>query len=206
VGLLQVTDRLRKGPRLLVASQNEHELTALSDETLASRSNDDLDSFAELYNRYLCRIYRFLRSQTPDESTAEDLTAHTFFRAMSAAGTFRGDGAYKAWLFRIAHNTLATWRRKQSQAPLAVEELPEHADPSPSPATIAVDKDQRQVVWSLVQSLPRTQREVLALRYLEDLDIAEISAITGKTRGAIRILLHRARSGLRSALEQGGHA
>ena len=189
-----------------LASPSDETLAELSDETLAARSNEDLDSFAELYNRYLCRIYRFVRSQTPDESTAEDLTAHTFFRAMSSARSFRGDGTYKAWLFRIAHNTLATWRRKQSRAPITVEELPDHIDPSPSPATIVVDSAQRQVVWNLVSSLPPTQREVLALRYLEDLDIAEISVVTGKTRGAIRILLHRARNGLRHALEQGGHA
>ena len=177
-----------------------------SDEALATRSHEDLDAFAELYNRYLCRVYRFVRSQTPDEPTAEDLTAHVFFRAMSSAGSFRGDGSYKSWLFRIAHNSLVTWRRKQSSAPIAVEELPEHVDPSPSPSTIAVDRAERQVVWSLVSTLPPTQREVLALRYLEDLEIGEIADITGKTRGAIRILLHRARNGLRHALEEGGHA
>lgn len=191
---------------MLVASQNERALSAIPDETLASRSHQDLDSFAELYNRYLCRVYRFVRSQTPDDPTAEDLTAHTFFRAMSAAGTFRAEGSYKSWLFRIAHNTLVTWRRRQSSAPIAVEELPEYVDPSPSPSTIAIDRDERQVVWGLVSSLPPTQREVLALRYLEDLDIGEIATITGKTRGAIRILLHRARNGLRHALEEGGHA
>lgn len=191
---------------MLVAVRNERGLAALSDENLASRSHEDIDSFAELYNRYLCRVFRFLRSQTPDDPTAEDLTAHTFFRALSSAGSFRGDGTYKSWLFRIAHNTLMTWRRKESLAPITVEELPEHVDPAPSPAAIALDSEERQLVWNLVSSLPRTQREVLALRYLEDLDVGEIALVTGKTRGAIRILLHRARHGLRNALEQGGHA
>lgn len=180
-------------------------MSALSDETLATRSHDDLDSFAELYNRYLCRIYRFVRSQTPDDPTAEDLTAHTFFRALSSGGGFRGDGTYSSWLFRIAHNTLVTWRSKQSSAPIAVEEVPEHMDPGPSPASVALEREEKQLVWTLVSSLPPTQGEVLALRYLEDLEIGEIATITGKTRGAIRILLHRARNGLRHALEQSGH-
>ena len=191
---------------MLVASQHARELSALTDEALASCSHEDLDSFAELYNRYLCRVYRFVRSQTPDDATAEDLTAHTFFRALSSAGSFRGDGAYRAWLFRIAHNTLMTWRRKQSLDPIAVEELPDRMDPSPSPAAIALDSDERQLVWNLVSALPANQREVLALRYLEDLEIGEIATVTGKTRGAIRILLHRARNGLRDALEQGSMA
>lgn len=189
---------------MLVASQDERvsALSELSDESLASRSHEDLDSFAELYNRYLCRVYRFVRSQTPDESTAEDLTAHTFFRALSSAGSFRGDGAYKSWLFRIAHNTLVTWRRKRSSDPITLDELPDHIDPSPSPATVALDSEEKQLVWDLVSSLPRTQREVLALRYLEDLDVSEIATITNRTRGAIRITLHRARNNLRRALEQ----
>lgn len=190
---------------MLSAVENDEGLSTLSDESLATRSVDDLDSFAELYNRYLCRVYRFVRSQTPDDPTAEDLTAHTFFQALSAAGSFRADGSYKSWLFRIAHNTLASWRRKRSSAPITVEELPEHMDPAPSPVTIALDSEEKQLVWTLVSSLPPTQREVLALRYLEDLDIGEIATITCKTKGAIRILLHRARNGLRQALEQGGH-
>lgn len=187
---------------MLVASQDERELSTLSDETLASRSHEDLDSFAELYNRYLCRIYRFVRSQTPDESTAEDLTAHTFFRALSSAGSFRGDGTYRSWLFRIAHNTLVSWRRKRSSDPITLDELPDHMDPSPSPATLALDSEEKRLVWSLVSSLPARQREVLALRYLEDLEVGEIAAVTGRTRGAVRITLHRARNGLRQALEQ----
>lgn len=177
-------------------------MSELSDETLAIRLTQDLDSFAELYDRYLCRVYRFVRSQTPDDSTAEDLTAHTFFRALSSAESFRAEGTYKAWLFRIAHNTLATWRRKQSSAPITVEELPEHTDPAPSPATVALDTEEKQLVWTLVSSLPPTQREVLALRYLDDLTTEEIADVTKKSRGAVRILLHRARNSLRRALEE----
>jgi RNA polymerase sigma-70 factor (ECF subfamily) len=108
-------------------------------------------------------------------------------------------------LFQIAHNTLATWRRKQTTAPITVENVPERMDPSPSPATVALDGEEKRLVWALVSKLPLRQREVLALRYLEDLEVGEISAITGKTRGAVRILLHRARNGLRSALEEGGY-
>lgn len=192
---------------MLSAVQDEDGmLSLLSDEALASHSGEDLDAFAELYNRYLCRVYRFVRSQTPDDPTAEDLTAHTFFRALSSAASYRGEGTYRSWLFRIAHNAIITWRRKQSSAPLAVEDIPERADPAPSPATIALDSEERKLVWDLVSALPPAQREVLALRYLEDLDTAEIAGVTGRTRGAVRILLHRARNGLRHALEEGGRA
>lgn len=178
----------------------------LTDEALAARAGEDLDAFAELYNRYLCRIYRFLRSQTSDDAVAEDLTAQTFFDALSGAATFRGKGSYRAWIFRIAHNTLSTFRTKRNNGPVSVEEMPEETDPALSPAAAVVRGEERVLVRRLVGNLPPAQREVLSLRYLEDLTTEEVARITGRTRGAVRILLHRARASLRSRLEEGGLA
>ena len=186
---------------MLAAITEEHELRELSDEILAQRAGADLDAFSELYLRYLCRVYGFVRSQTPDESTAEDLTAQTFFRALSGARGFNGDGKYRAWLFRIAHNTIISWRAQRSRSPVVVEEVPEATDPGMSPASVVLAREERSLVWRLVSSLPLAQREVLALRYLEDLTMEEIAEITGRTKGAIRILLHRARNSLRRSLD-----
>lgn len=191
---------------MLVAVTEENDVCDLPDELLAQRADIDLDAFTELYSRYLCRVYGFVRSQTPDEASAEDLTAQTFFRALSGAGSFTGQGSYRSWLFRIAHNTLASWRQHRSKAPIAVEELPEHIDPGPSPASVVLAGEERSLVWELVSSLPPAQREVLALRYLDDLSTEEIAHATDRTRGAVRILLHRARNSLRRALEQKGIA
>ena len=180
-------------------------LRALADEDLAARAARDFDAFAELYGRYLCRIYRFLRAQTPDDPTAEDLTAHTFFRALSSADTFHGRGSYRSWIYRIAHNTLQTWRSKRAAGPVILEQVPEPLDPSPTPAAAVVSGEERRLVWELVATLPPAQREVLTLRYLEDLTTEEIAGITRRSRGAVRILLHRARASLRRAIEDGGH-
>ncbi len=189
---------------MLVAVRDETPARDLPDELLATRSTGDLNAFTELYNRYLCRVYRFVRSQTPDEATAEDLTAQTFFRALSSAGTFDGRGSYKSWLFRIAHNTLASWRLHRTKSPIVLEEVPEHMDPSPSPASVLLAGEERNLVWRVVSSLAPAQREAISLRYIEDLTTDEIAEITGRTRGAVRILLHRARTALRRAFEEGG--
>jgi len=176
-------------------------LADATDEELAALVTEDFDAFAELYGRYLCPVYRFVRSQTPEDSTAEDLTAHVFFKAISSAGTFRGDGTYRSWIFRIAHNEIHSWRNGRARSVVALEELPESVDPTPSPIAQAITQEDRGMVWRKVAELPPAQREVVALRYLQDLDIEEISAITGRSRGAVRILLHRARLKLRHSME-----
>lgn len=182
---------------------DESPLSQLEDEALAARANDDFDAFAELYDRYLCRVYRFVRSQTPDEATAEDLTAHTFFQALSSAHSFSGRGSYRSWIFRIARNTIVSWRTRRSKGPVVLERLPDTPDPRPSPATAAVTGEEQRLVRHLVEKLPPAQREVLGLRYLDDLTTEEIARITGRSRGAVRILLHRARASLRRSIENG---
>jgi RNA polymerase sigma-70 factor (ECF subfamily) len=171
------------------------------DKTLAEQAPDDFDAFAELYRRYLCPIYRFIRSQVPDDATAEDLTAHVFFKALSSAATYRGDGSYSSWIFRIAHNSVASWRQRVGRDVVVTEELPEKVDPTPSPASQVITGEQRGLVWETVAQLPPAQREVVALRYIQDFSIEEVSDIARRSRGAVRILLHRARTRLRKAFD-----
>ena len=168
---------------------------------LRRRAPHDFDAFAELYRRHLDRIYRFVRSQVPDDSTAEDLTAQVFFKALSSAGSFRGEAAYRSWLYRIAHNVVATWGRQRARSPLVVEDLPESEDLTPSPATQAIAGEQRAMVRAKVAELPPAEREVVALRYLEEFSIEEVADVTDRSKGAVRILLHRARLRLRRSLE-----
>jgi RNA polymerase sigma-70 factor (ECF subfamily) len=175
-------------------------LSEADDKTLAARAPKDFDAFAELYRRYLCPIYRFVRSQLPDDATAEDVTAHVFFKALSSAGTYRGEGPYSSWIFRIAHNTLVTWRQRVGSVVVA-EEIPDEVDPTPSPASQVITGEERGLVWDTVAQLPPAQREVVALRYIQDFSIEEVADITRRSRGAVRILLHRARARLRKALD-----
>lgn len=175
-------------------------LPQIDDDTLAVCAASDFDAFAELYRRFLPPVYRFVRSQTPDDATAEDLTAQVFFNALSSAATFRADGSYRSWLYRIAHNVVVSWRARRDRS-IAVEEIPDEADPSPSPASCAISKDALKEVWNKVAELPAAQREVVALRYLDDLTTEEIGRATGRSRGAVRILLHRARTRLRGSLQ-----
>lgn len=172
-----------------------------ADEELAARAGRDFAAFAELYQRYLEPVYRYVRSQTRDRATAEDLTAQVFFKALDAADTFKGEGTYRAWIFTIARNTLATWRADKKRNLVPIEELPEHPDPAPSAPSLAIASEDRALLWTAVARLPEAQREVVRLRYLRELTIDEIARLTRRSSGAVRVLLHRARGRLQRLLE-----
>lgn len=173
-----------------------------SDEALAVRARRDRKAFTELYHRYLDHVYRYMRYQAPTEE-AQDLTAQVFMHAYRAAEQFRNDGAsYRSWLFRIAHNALASWRRGRQRVPLPVPDLPEIADAStPDMAESAASAETARALWSVVSELPASDRELVALRYVEDLPPREIARIVGGSDGALRVRLHRLHRKLRRRLE-----
>jgi RNA polymerase sigma factor (sigma-70 family) len=176
----------------------------LDDEVLARSASVDSRAFAELYRRYRLQVYRFLRSRAPDRATAEDLTAHVFLRAFSSAASFRGDGSYRSWIFRIAENTVSSWRARKRSA-VALDHVREAADPAPSPLTHVLAHETRRLVRQKITTLPAAQREVVTLYYLEELTPREIAAASARSEGAVRNLLHRARIRLRNALLETQH-
>jgi RNA polymerase sigma-70 factor, ECF subfamily len=172
-----------------------------TDEALASRAGDDVDSFTELYRRYVCPIYRFVRSQVPSDAVAEDLTAHVFFKALSSVESFRAEGSFSSWIYRIARNSVVTWRERRDMS-VHLDDLPDKPDPAPTPASLVIVREDQDLVRRTVAKLPPAQREAITLRYLQELSIGEIAKLTKRTAGAVRILLHRARLRLRGALEK----
>ena len=186
---------------MVVASTSAH-AEVVDDEELAARAARDFAAFAELYQRYLEPVYRYVRSQTRDRATAEDLTAQVFLKALNAAETFKGEGTYRSWIFSIARNTVATWRADHKRNLVPIESLPEHPDPAPSAQSLAIASEDRALLWTAVARLPEAQREVVRLRYRRELTIEEIARATRRSTGAVRVLLHRARTRLQHLLRK----
>ncbi|MGI8941984.1 MAG: RNA polymerase sigma factor [Actinomycetota bacterium] len=176
-------------------------LSDADDETLAARSAEDFEAFAELYRRYACVVFRVVRARTPSEDVAEDITAHVFFKALVKADEWRGEGNYRSWLYGIARNAVSTWRRDHGSNAVGLEIVPDIEDPVPTPPHQVVIGEERDLIWKRVAELPDAQREAVVLRYLKEHSIDEIASITKRTKGAVRILLHRARSRLRRQIE-----
>jgi len=175
-------------------------IRAVPDEVLAGYTGSDLQAFTELYLRYRNPIHRYLATRAGDPATADDLTAQVFLKALNGAGSFRGDGSYRAWLFQIARNTLTNWKLDKTRLQISIEDLAERPDQTDSPTVITLAQEERELIWDTVADLPEAQREVVRLRYWKDLTIDEIARLTGRTTGSIRVLLHRSKRSMAKRL------
>jgi RNA polymerase sigma-70 factor (ECF subfamily) len=154
----------------------------------------DRAAFDVLYRRYLDRVYGYAFYQLRDHHDAEDATERTFLAALRALPEFRDEGAtFRAWLFRIAHNTIVNARRSRFRR--RTEPLPdglERIAPNADPASLVVEADETRRVLRAVAELPDDRREVVLLRFVDGLSSREIGQVMDRSEGAARVLLHRA--------------
>lgn len=179
-------------------SQAPTPLVAADDE-LARRAARDSTAFAELYHRYLSRVYRYALAQVGDVHQAQDVTSQTFLAAFESIATFRGRGAFSSWLLTIArHKVIDSKRRQHAVAPL--EEAAHLASHEPSPEQVAVTHLEIERVLRALQTLAPERAEALALRIFGGLTSAEVAAVMGKNETAVKMLVYRAVHDLRDRL------
>lgn len=171
----------------------------------------ELDDFDSLVRRYRPRIFRFLLASLRDRESAENLTQDCFVRAYRARGQFRGAASPGTWLMQIAANTLRNhmasgrlkfWRNALHKD-LDLADLREWIpDRHASPEDLALAKEQVQAMWKAAGGLSERQRTVFLLRFVEDLNLLEIAAITGMKEGTVKAHLFRALQSVRARLEE----
>lgn len=161
----------------------------------------DPAAFGLLYDLYFDRIYTYIARRVADRSTAEDLTADTFMKALANLGRYRFTGQpFAAWLYRIAANVLADhYRRQRPVERLSCLPLAAVAD---APEEAALRLDTRSHITRAVSALTPDQQEVVLLRFGADLPLKEIAGIVGKSEGAVKALLFRALQTLRDQLDR----
>lgn len=177
-----------------------------SESELVEQAKDDAEAFGELYQRYADRIYNYIFHRTGNVEDAEDLTAHTFYKALSHIGRYKDRGApFAAWLYRIAHNAVANWHRDNSRwTELPLEDLTLHDHPENVPHHAAEQWDREQALAEAIRRLHPDRQMLLVLKFSEGLSNRQIGHIMGRSEGAIKSLYYRALVGLREDLEEQG--
>lgn len=157
----------------------------------------DPDCLAELYDRCSPGLYAYAWRLLGDANLAEDCTAETFTRLLSALRSGGGPTDHlRAYLYRTAHNWVTDHYRRNPPADLS-DDLAS-ADPPPE-ALADLAQRQRQMRAALLRLTPE-QRQVVLLRFYQDLDPAETAAALGRPIGAVKSLQHRALAALRRLL------
>ena len=146
---------------------------------------------AELARAYAPAIYRLAYARTGSRADAEDIMQEVFVRLLRAGPDFADRAHARAWLLRVAANCAndwfrAPWRRREGPLTDSLP-APEHEDGG---------------VVEAVLALPAKYRTAVHLYYYEELSVAEIAKITGKSESAVKSRLSRARAMLREALKE----
>jgi RNA polymerase sigma-70 factor (ECF subfamily) len=177
----------------------------LQDEDLARRAAaGDHASFAELYDRYERRTYNLCYRITGSADDAADATQETFLKVLERLPSLRDrELNFAAYVMTAARNASydAIERRKRA---MPTSEFPEVAstDDHDAPERAALRDAHQEQIRLANESLPARQREVLALRELEDLSYGEVAQIMGMNQNSVAQLISRARINLRDGLRQ----
>jgi RNA polymerase sigma-70 factor, ECF subfamily len=154
---------------------------------------------AELIERHVPALMRFLYSAGANRDEVDDLAQETLFRAFRRLDSWRGDASFRSWLLSIAGNLLRDHyrsRKRRQVVPLQDHEVAVVADPD---ADLAAGETEARLREELAR-LPRLQREVFLLRVQEGVAYEEIAVVLGTTPGAARVHYHHAVKRLKELL------
>jgi RNA polymerase sigma-70 factor (ECF subfamily) len=151
------------------------------------------EALSLLYQQYFPRVYRFVNARLSNVEDAEDVTTEIFLRIIDGIGSFTWRGIpFGAWVFRIARNEVISHVRKQKSRASTTEltdstpaTIPDHADEVEQQLTF-------EMVKGLIEGLPEAQRQVVTLRFIAGLSVAETAGALQKTENNVKVLQHKA--------------
>ncbi len=150
----------------------------------------DKEAFSLLYKEYYVPLYRYIYVRVRNKDTAEDLTQDVFLKIYRSIESLDPSiSSPLGYFFTIARNTLIDfWRKKGVDTSQDDTELDQVADPGPDALAGAQLKEQSSLLRECLKELTKDQREVVTLRFIEDLSTSEIAAQLGKKETAVRQL------------------
>lgn len=171
-----------------------------------AQATNDPKAFDGLYLLYADRIFRFLLARLGDVELTEEVVSHVFLQLLEKIDRYDiapKDNAtiFSAWFYRLAHNKMVDVLRKvQRTRHLSIEYAENVAERHSVLETIEERIDFERLL-STLQMLNDQQRQVIILRFLEGLSIAETAQVLQKSEGAIKALQHRSLENLRNFLQ-----
>ncbi len=162
----------------------------------------DRQAFAELYDEYVDRVYRYLLFRVREAADAEDLTSEVFTRAFANIQRYRWQGkSFLAWLYTIARNAV-TDRMRRARPTVDLTDALGVLDGAPTAHEYVEANDRAAALRRAITKLTNEQQEVLLLRFMQSCSSQEVARLMGKNEGAVRALQFRALVRLRKLLAE----
>ncbi len=172
----------------------------------------DVGLLDELIVRYQHRLLRYLLYLTGNREMAEDLFQEVWMRVMVRGAQFNGQSRFETWLFTIARNLTIDQKRKRTMASLdelfegkSEDDRPmafEVADGEPTPFDRFSNLEDRERIAGALLELDTLHREVLVLRFHEELSLEEIAKVTRAPLSTVKSRLYRGLAAIRPKLER----
>lgn len=174
---------------------------AIQAELLVRAQQGDEAAIGELYQQHSVRIFRYLYYRLGDQQAAEDLTSEVFIRLIHSLPSYRPqNGSIQAWLFQVARNLVVDHHRYMAYRNHAAlhENLVEGGE---DPASLADRSLNSERLRRALAQLTTEQREVVILRFVVGMPIAEVAQLVQKSEDAVKGLQRRGLMALRAILE-----
>jgi RNA polymerase sigma-70 factor (ECF subfamily) len=188
--------------------------TLMADDTkaLAHRLRQrDPEALDRLIEQYQYRLYRYLLYITGNHERAEDFFQETWIRVLERGHQYDGKFKFEAWLFAIARNLVIDWQRQKKAQSLDALTDPEEGkgfeivdERSVSPLHLVLQREEKDKVQASLEQLPAAYREVLLLRFQEEMQLDEIARIQETPISTVKSRLYRGLDALKELLAGGG--
>ena len=159
-----------------------------------------MTDFESIYEKYFQDVFLYIKALSNNEHIAEEITSNTFFKAMNAIDSFKGECDIRVWLCQIAKNSFISSLRKDKkivQGDLP-EDLPDESDFEQS----LINTEISYVIHEILHQLPEPYKEVFTLRVLGELSFRQIANLFQRTENWACVTFHRAKSKIKERLEE----
>lgn len=170
----------------------------------------DPELLGRLIEQYQYRLYRYLIYVTGDSTRAEDFFQETWIRVLERGHQYDAKFKFEAWLFTIARNLVIDWQRQRRVQSLDTMLDTEEGKPfqiadekTESPLQQVLQSEEQERVQAVLGQLPAMYREILLLRFQEELQLDEIAKIQGTPISTVKSRLYRGLDGLKRGLAGG---
>ncbi len=169
---------------------------------LKGSNRSDFNGIGALFDRFYGKIFRFLYYKTGDQKVAEDLASEVFVRLLRSETKFQEKHSFSpAWLFTIARNLAIDYYRSHAAHPAeSLEEtFPEHGESTEAAIQRTLDI---QVLYKAIKMLPDDQAEVIQMRFINNMSVAETAQAMERSEDAVKALQRRALTALREVFSK----